>query len=77
MDTAAEVRAVLVMLTGGGGRAGITITGRVARLVKYNYGATKINLAGRKTKAVSTPGRIKGEKETSSAGNEPCTSPRS
>ena len=55
----------------------ISITGRVARLVKYNYGATKINLAGRKTKAVSTPGRIKGEKETSSAGNEPCTSPRS
>ena len=76
MDTAAEVRAVLVMLTGGG-KAGITITGRVARLVKSNYGATKINLAGRRTKAVSTPGRIKGKKKTSSAGNESCTSPRS
>ena len=57
--------------------AGIFITGRVARLVMYNYGATRIALAGEKAKVASTPGGKKGRKEEiSGAGNEPYSSPR-
>ena len=56
---------------------GISITGRVARLVRYNYGVPRIALAGGKAKAASTPGGKKERKEEiSGAGNEPYSSPR-
>ena len=56
---------------------GISITGRVARLVRYNYGVPRIALAGEKAKAASTPGGKKERKEEiSGAGNEPYSSPR-
>ena len=51
--------------------AGIFITGRVARLVMYNYGATRIALAGEKAKVASTPGGKKGRRKFLAPGMSP------
>ena len=53
--------------------AGMVITGRVARLVRYNYRATRIALVGEEDKDsghARKEERKEGRKEISSAGNE-------